>query len=101
MKGNDRADRLAGKATLSSGLLRGRSQVLKSLRHYLRAQSQGHHTVYRMEGTGIHIGSDIRSFLKGRERAIVNETSVGTVLKATLGKRERDGMERKLVFLSA
>ena len=36
VKGNDRADRLAGTAALKSGLLLGRSEVLRSLRHYLR-----------------------------------------------------------------
>ena len=43
--GNDRADRLAGKANLIRGLLLGRSEVSRSLKHYLRAQSQGHHTI--------------------------------------------------------
>ena len=43
VKGNVLADRLAGKATLTSGLLLGRSEVLRSLRHYLRAQRQAHH----------------------------------------------------------
>ena len=38
VKGNDRADRLAGKATLTSGLLLGKSEMLRSLRHYLRAK---------------------------------------------------------------
>ena len=38
LKGNGRADTLASKATLTSGLLLGRSEVLRSLRHYLRAQ---------------------------------------------------------------
>ena len=36
-----------------SGLLLGRSEVLRSLRHYLLAQSQGHHTVDRMEERGV------------------------------------------------
>ena len=44
VKGNDRADRLGGKAIITSGLRRAWSEVLRSLRHYLRAQSQGHHT---------------------------------------------------------
>jgi len=48
VKGNDRADRLAGKATITSYLRRlGRSEVLRSLRNYLRAQDQGHHSVER------------------------------------------------------
>ena len=49
VKGNDRADRLAGKATIASGLRLGISKVLKSLRHYMWAQSQGHHTIDRLE----------------------------------------------------
>ena len=61
VKGNEEADRLAGKATLSSGLLLGRSEVLRSLRHYLRAQSQGHHT--RLEERGVERGSARRSYL--------------------------------------
>ena len=44
-----RADSFAGKATLTSGLLLGRSEVLRSLRHNLRAQSQGHRTIVRLE----------------------------------------------------
>ena len=43
VKGNDPADRLADKAALTSGLLLGRSEVLRNLRHYSRAQSQGYH----------------------------------------------------------
>ena len=53
VKGNDRADRLAGKATLTGGLLLGRSEVLRSLEHYLWAQSQGHHTIDRLEERGV------------------------------------------------
>ena len=45
VKGNNRADRLAGKATITSGLRLGRSEVLRILRHYLQAQSQGHHMI--------------------------------------------------------
>ena len=84
--GNDRADRLAGKATLTGGLRLERSEVLRSLRLYLRTQSQGHHTVDRLEERGVERGSARRSSLKGRERAIVNQTNIGTVSKATLGK---------------
>ena len=68
----DRADRLAGKAALTSGLLLGRSEVLRSLRHYLWAQSQGHQTTDHPEERGVERGSARQSSLKGRERAIVN-----------------------------
>ena len=53
VNGNYRVDKLAGKATLTSGLLLGRSEVLRSLIHYLLAQSQGHLTVDRMEERGV------------------------------------------------
>ena len=35
-----------------------------------------------------------------RERAIINQTSIGTVLNATLGKLLRDGMERIIMGFS-
>ena len=100
VKGNNRADRLASKATLTSGLLLERFEVLRSLRHYLRAQSQGHHTIDRLEERGVERGSARRSSLKGRGRAIVNQTNIGTVSKATLGKLLRDGVERIWAFPS-
>ena len=93
MKGNDRADRLAGKAALTTGLLLGRSELLRSLRYYLRAQSQGHHTIDCLEERGVERGSAVRSSLRGRERAIVNQWNIATVSKATLGKLLRDGMD--------
>ena len=100
VKGNDLTDRLAGKATLTSGLLFGRSEVLRSLRHYLGAQSQGHHTTDRLEERGVERGSARRSSLKVRERDIVNQMNIGTNSKATLGKLLRDGVERIWAFLS-
>ena len=60
--------------------------------HYLRAQSQGHHTVDRLEERGVERGSARRSSLKGRERAFVNQTNIGTVLKSDSGEAsERRG----------
>ena len=86
VKRKDRADRLAGKASLTSGLLLGRSEVLRSLRHYLQAQSQGHHTIDRLEERGVEKGIARRSSLKERERAIVNQMNIGTISKTALGK---------------
>ena len=77
VKENDPTDRLAGKATSTCVLLVSRSDVLRSLRHYLQAQSQGHHTIDRLEERGVERGSaSRRSSLKGRERAIVNQTNI-------------------------
>ena len=45
---------------------------------YLRAQSQGHHTIdCRVEERGVERRSARRSSLKGRERAIVSQTNIG------------------------
>ena len=93
VKGSDRANRLAGKTTLTSGLLLGKLEVL-SLRHYLRAQSQEHHTIDHLEERGVERGSSGRSSLKGRERVIVSQTNIGIVSKATLEKPLRDRVER-------
>ena len=101
VKGNDRADKLAVKATLTSGVLLGRSEVLRSLRHYLRAQSQGHLTIDHLEKRGVERGSARQSSLKGLERAIVNQSNIGTVSKATLGKFLRDSLSADGLFLGA
>ena len=65
--------------------------VVSRQKHYLRAQCQGHHTIDRLEERSVERGRARRSFLKGRERAIVNQTNVGTVLKATMEKLLRQG----------
>ena len=52
--------------------------------HHLPAQSQGHHIIDRLEERGVERGSAGRSFLKGRERAVVNQTNLGIVSKVAL-----------------
>ena len=98
VEGNDGADTLADKATFTNGLLLERSEVLRSFRHYLGAQSQGHHTIDRLEERGVERGSARRSPSKGRENAKVSQTNIGTVSKAMLGKLLRDGVERIWAF---
>ena len=68
-----------------------RSEVLRSLRHYLRVRSQGCHTVDRLEERGVERGSARRSSLKGQKMAIVSQTDTGTVSKAQFG----DTFERR------
>ena len=80
--------------TLTRWVAGAKSEVLRSLRHYLRAQSQGHHTIDRLEERGVERESARRSSLKEREKAIINQTNIETVSKATLGKLLRDGVER-------
>ena len=55
--------------------------------------NQGHDTIDGLDERGVERGSARRFSLKGRERAIVNQTNTGTFSKATLGKLLRDGVE--------
>ena len=86
VKETDRADRLSGKTTIANGLRHLKSEVFRSLRHYLRAQSQELRTVGRLEERGVERGSVRRSLLKGRETTTISQTNNGTVSAATLGK---------------
>ena len=91
VKGNDQANIQTGGQYKHLKQLESReSEVLRSLRHYLWA----HHTIDRLEERGVERGSARRSSLKGREKAIVSQTNIGTVSKAMLGKLLRDGVER-------
>ena len=68
----------------------------------MRGQSQRQNNTPRLEERGVERGSARRSSLKGRARAIVNQTNIGTVSKATLEKTSaRIGVERIWAFLSA
>ena len=58
----------------------------------------GHRTIDRLEETGVGRGRARRSSLKRRERAIVNQTNVGTVSKATLGKLLKRGRAHIIGF---
>ena len=51
------------------------------------------HTINRLEERGVERGNARRSSLKGREKAIVLQTNIGTFSKATLGEtsERRDG----------
>ena len=74
VKGNDWADRLVGKATITSGLHLEWSEVLRSLRHYLHAQSQGCHIINHLEERGMERESAWQPLNEG-ERAINNQNT--------------------------
>ena len=79
-----RADRLVGKTAIESGLRVERSEVLRSLRHYLLTQSQGHHATNH---TGVVRGSARRSSLNGRKWDIVNQTNIENyIFKGSVGR---------------
>ena len=77
--------------------------LLKSLWHYTcghKAKDTTPLIAWRREGIA-RGSSQQRSSLRGRERAIVNQTNIRTVSRATLGKLLRDGEERTRAFPSA
>ena len=67
--------------------------MLRSLKHYLWALSQGQHNINHLEERGVERLNVRHSSLKEQEIAIVNQTNIGTVSKAMLGKLQRDGMD--------
>ena len=50
--------------------------MLRSLRPYLQAQSQEHHTIDRCRDGSIESGSDGRSTLERQEKDIVSQTDL-------------------------
>ena len=77
----------------------GRSKVLRSFRHCVRAQSQGHHTIDRLEERGVERGGLAQRFIiEGREGAVVSQTDVVTGSEATPGKRLKDGVDAHTRF---
>ena len=99
---NERADRLASAADITSGLQLGRAEVLRDLRNFLNMDRPGHHSIDRLkERDHKEKGSGRQSTLQGRERSVFNQANIGTVSRATLGRLLRDGAERVWAFPSA
>ena len=101
VSGNERADRLASTADITSGLQLGRAEVLRGLRNFLSTDKPEHHSIDRLKERGVEKGSGRHSTLKGRERSVFNQANIGTVSRATLGKLLRDEAERIWAFPSA
>ena len=84
-KGIKRPERLAGKATITSGLRLGISEVLRRFRRCLRPYSQGHHINDHPEERRVEKRKCRRSSLKARERTVVSQTNIRTVSKDEKG----------------
>ena len=61
--------------------------MLRSLKHYLRAQNPGHHAIDRLKESSVKRKEVLDDYfsLKGQERAIVNQTNIESVSMAILG----------------
>ena len=75
-----------GKATITSDLRLGRSEVLRAwdTTCRLKAKDTTPLIAWRREALKDEALDDLPWFLKGRERAIINQMKIGTVSKATL-----------------
>ena len=49
VSGNERADRLASTADITSGLQLGRAEVLRGLRDFLNMDRPEHHSIYSLK----------------------------------------------------
>ena len=101
ISGNKQAHRLASTADITSGLQLGRAEMLRGLRNFLNMDRPEHHSTDRLKETGVEKGSGRRSTLQGRERSVFNQTNIGTVSRAVLGRLLGDGAERVWAFPSA
>ena len=99
--GNERADRLAITADITSDLQLGRAEVLRGLRNFLNMDRPEHHSIDHLKERGVEKGSGRHSTLHGRERSVVNQGNTGTVSRATLGRPLREVAERVWAFPSA
>ena len=103
VKGNDRADRLAVKATISSCLRIGRLNIeeLETLPSCIMPRTS-HHRSPGLGEKGVERGNVRRYSFKRRERDIVNQTDIRTfVSKAKLGKLLRVGVKHIWAYSSA
>ena len=80
-----------GKSVLTSGLAIGRTELLRSLRHYT-CEHKAKDPIGCLSKRGVEGGSTREYSFKGRERTNVNQTR--SVSKATLGKLMRDRVKR-------
>ena len=101
VSGNERGDGLASTANITTGLQFGRAEVLRGLRNFLNMDRPEHHSIDRLKERGVKNGSGRHSTLQGRERSVLNQATIGTVSRATLGRLLREGVERVWAFQSA
>ena len=99
VNGNDRTDRLAEKNKHHKLLASRKSSSVEKLQTLPADTKPRTSHMDRLEERGVGRGSTRWSSLKGRDKALVYQTNVAAVSKATLGERlRRDGMARVWVF---
>ena len=72
VSGNERADRLASTADITSGLQLGRAEVLWGLSNFLNMDRPNHHSTTCLKERGVEKESGWHSTLLGREWSVFN-----------------------------
>ena len=94
VSGNERADRLASTADITSGLQLGSTEVLRGLKNVLNMDRPEHHSIDLMKERGEEKGNGRHSTLHGRERSVFNQVNTGS-FEGNLGETaERRGGAR-------
>ena len=88
MKGNERADHLAGSSAIDDTFKRDKAEISKQLSDLLREEEDASQedSVYiqRMRELGVQRGDGKRLQMYGRERRIWSQRASGTISMATL-----------------
>ena len=108
ISGNERADRLANTANITTGLQLGRAEVLRGLRNFQNMDIPEHHSIgYQKEKEWRKEAVNIAPSEVGRKRSVFNQTNIGTVFEVNFRKtserrsRARMGIsERYYAFFS-
>ena len=87
--------RLAHTADIIPGLHLGRAEVLRGLRNFLNMDRSEHHSTDRPKERGMEKGSGRHSTVRGRDRSVFNQTTIGTV---SMRRLLRDGAEPVCAF---
>ena len=74
VRGNERADRLASTADITSGLQLSKAEVPKGLRNFLNMDRPEHHRINYLKERGMEKGGGRYFTFRGRERSVINLT---------------------------
>ena len=95
VSGNERADRLASTADITSGLQLGRAEVLRGLRNFLSTDKPEHHSTDHLKERGVEKGSGRISTLQGPRTICVQPDKYWHCFEGNLGETaERRGGAR-------
>ncbi|RUS69373.1 hypothetical protein EGW08_022863, partial [Elysia chlorotica] len=97
VKGNERADKLAGNATVNGTLRLDKQEVLKALSEHLRnaedTAAEDQQAIKRMIELGVRKGEGRGRQLVGKDRRVHNQVLTGTVSLDTLHSKTHEPSE--------